>query len=191
MALMADPDTTSDGSETVAAPGAAGWSQEDGEVEYDTGSEPEADRESWSATWGRAGALLMVGLGVAGLIVVAHWALAKPTKPQSPTAATTSAASSAAPAGSAAAPTSIASTPDQDNKYIQALNDRGISFSNNNDAVYNGKLVCQDVDQGMTVPQIVSAFRASNPALGANATAYVAVSVRAYCPQHNDLVAGF
>lgn len=100
-----------------------------------------------------------------------------------PTAPTTASSPSAAPP-------SIASTPDQDNKYIQALNDRGISFANPEAAVYNGKMVCDDIRQGMTVPQIVAAFRASNPALAGDADAYVAISVHAYCPQNGNLVSG-
>jgi hypothetical protein len=90
----------------------------------------------------------------------------------------------------AAAPSSIASTPDQDNKYVQALNDRGISFANPDAAIHNGKLVCDDIRQGMTVPQIIAAFRASNPALGNDANTYVTISVHTYCPQNNDLVGG-
>jgi roadblock/LC7 domain-containing protein len=42
----------------------------------------------------------------------------------------------------------------------------------------------------MTVPQMVAAFRASNPALGGDADNYVAISVHAYCPQNGNLVSG-
>ena len=51
-------------------------------------------------------------------------------------------------------------------------------------------MVCQNIGQGMTVPQVVGEFRSSNPALGADADTYVAISVRAYCPQHDNLVNG-
>jgi len=68
------------------------------------------------------------------------------------------------------------------------LKDRGISFANPEAAIYNGKLVCDDIRLGMTVPQIVTAFRASNPALGGDADNYVAISVHAYCPQNGNLV---
>ena len=46
------------------------------------------------------------------------------------------------------------------------------------------------VRQGMTVPQIVAAFRASNPALASDADTYVTISVHAYCPQNGNLVGG-
>jgi hypothetical protein len=85
----------------------------------------------------------------------------------------------------------ITSTADQDDKYIQALNDKGISFANPGAAIYNGKTVCQNLGQGMTVQEVVSAFRASSPAFSDNANDFVAISVRAYCPQHSNLVAGF
>jgi len=136
--------------------------------------------------------LFVGGLAVAGAIVAAFWVLSPgaappPAKGGAAPASSTTATASAAPSAS---PTSIASTPEQDNNYIQALNDRGISFANPDAAVYNGKMVCEDIRQGMTVPQIVAEFRASNPALGADADAYVTISVHAYCPQHGNLVNG-
>ena len=82
------------------------------------------------------------------------------------------------------------STPDQDNKYIQALNDRGISFANPDAAIANGKLVCSDIGRGVSVPQITAAFRASNPGLADSANTYVTISVQTYCPQNNNLVGG-
>jgi hypothetical protein len=208
MTLMAEPDPAADetvarnSAETVAAPNSAApdavdltWSRDDGD---DIQSAPEVDRQSWRATWRQAGALLMGGLALAGAIVVAFWVLtpntkavqpptALPTPKEGTTSAPTTPATASAPAG---APSSIASTADQDNKYVQALNDQGISFANPEAAVYNGKLVCDDIRHGMTVPQIVAAFRASNPALGGHADTYVAISVHTYCPQNGNLVSG-
>ncbi|BBZ38167.1 DUF732 domain-containing protein [Mycobacterium conspicuum] len=154
----------------------------------DIPDEPAAVGQSWRATWRIAGGLVVAGLVVAGAIVVGRWALTtshSPTNATNPPSPTTS---SAAP--TATAPSSIASTPDQDDKYIQALNDKGISFANPGAAIYNGKTVCQNIGQGMTVQEVATAFRASSPAFSANADDFVAISVRAYCPQHNNLVAG-
>jgi len=147
--------------------------------------------QSWRATWRIAGALVVAGLVLGGAIVVGRWVLTSspsPTTTANPPGPTTSAA---APSATATAPSSIASTPDQDDKYLQSLNDKGISFANPGAAIYNGKTVCQNIGQGMTVQEVVAAFRASSPAFSANANDFVAISVRAYCPQNSNLVAGF
>jgi Protein of unknown function (DUF732) len=207
MTLMAEPVPAADktvglnNDETVAAPNSAApdaadlaWSSNDRD---DTRREPAADRQSWRATWRIAAALLAAGLVLAGAIVFGRSLLTThPKAPAPPPSALPTAKDGATPAptapatGSApsAAPPSIASTPDQDNKYIQALNDRGISFANPDAAVYNGKMVCTDIRQGMSVPQIVAAFRASNPTLGDDANTYVTISVHTYCPQNSNLV---
>jgi hypothetical protein len=154
-------------------------------------SEPAAVRQSWRATWRVAGALLVAGLVLAGAIVLGRWALTtaqSPTKGAKPPPAPTATATVSA---TIAAPPSIASTPDQDDKYLQALKDKGISFANPEAAIYNGKTVCQNIGQGMTVQEVVAAFRASSPAFSNNADDFVAISVRAYCPQNSNLVAGF
>jgi hypothetical protein len=207
MTLMAESVPAADNrvglndAETLAAPNSAApnaadpaWSSND---ETDIQREPAADRQSWRATWRIAAALLAAGLVLAGAIVFGRSLLTTHTKAPAPApsalptakdgatpAPTAPAAGSAPPA---AAP-SIASTPDQDNKYIQALNDRGISFANPDAAIHNGKVVCTDIRQGMSVPQIVAAFRASNPALGDNANTYVTISVHTYCPENSNLV---
>jgi hypothetical protein len=150
---------------------------------------PSEEHQSWGTTLGRAVALLVVGLGLAGAIVVGYWALNSPrtpTKAAPSPAPTPTATTSATPA----APSSIASTPDQDSKYLQDLSDRGISFANPGAAVYNGKTVCQNIGQGMTLPQVLEAFRSSSPAFADNADAFVTISVHAYCPQYNGMVAG-
>ena len=208
MTLMAEPGRAADktaAGKTVSVPNSTptdavdlAWSRrEEGDFQQDipTGiqsgvhSEPADVRQSWRATWRIAGALLVAGLVLAGSIVLGRWALtassnggAKPTP--APTATTTASAT-------AAAPPSIASTPDQDDKYLQALKDKGISFANPEAAVYNGKTVCQNLGQGMTVQEVAAAFRTSSPAFSNNADDFVAISVRAYCPQNSNLVAGF
>lgn len=197
IALMAEPVPAADETvaantaETTAVPDSAipadlAWSRDDDD---EVRAQPATDRQSWLATWRKAGALLLGGLVLAGAIVVGFWLFSPGNKAAQPSpAAPRTPTSSPSPAPTASGP--IASTPDQDNKYVQSLNDRGISFANPEAAVYNGKMVCDDIRQGMTVPQIVDAFRASNPALGGDADAYVAISVRAYCPQHSNLVSG-
>ena len=203
MTPMAEPSPAADETfalnraETVAVPNHAVSDEGDrtSARDYDDAipSEPAADRQSWGATWRKAGLLLMAGFALAGAIVLAFWLLSPSTKssqspaPPKPNSGAAS-APTATPPATATAPPSIVSTPDQDNQYVQTLNDHGISFANPEAAVYNGKTVCEDIRQGLTVPQIVAAFRASNPALAGDADTYVAISVRAYCPQNSNLV---
>jgi Protein of unknown function (DUF732) len=209
MTLMAEPGRAADktaAGKTIGVPNSTptdavdlAWSRrEEGDFEQDipTGiqsdvrSEPADVRQSWRATLRIAGALLVAGLVLAGAIVLGRWALtthsptdgAKP--PPAPTATTTASAT-------AGALPSIASTPDQDDKYLQSLKDKGISFANPEAAIYNGKTVCQNLGQGMTVQEVAAAFRTSSPAFSNNADDFVAISVRAYCPQNSNLVAGF
>lgn len=204
MALMADPGPGAEG-ETAGVPNptptdAVGlaWSgavdREDG-ADYQTGvrseaqsepaSEPADTHQSWRAAWGNAVLLLAAGLVLAGVIVMGGWALASHSESKQVTAAPPP---PTATSTTAAAPSSITSTPDQDSKYLQALQDRGIVFANPDAAVYNGKTVCQNIGQGMSVPQVVAAFRASSPAFSDNADHFVAISVRSYCPQNGNLL---
>jgi hypothetical protein len=208
MTLMAEPGPAADKTvglnrdETVAAPNSAAtdanglaWSSGDDNVVQ---GDPAGDRQSWRATWRIAAALVAAGLVLAGAIVFGRSLLTshtnaapKPTAPSTPkdgaTPAPTAPARGAAPS---AAPSSIVSTPDQDKKYIQALNDRGISFANPDAAIANGKMICDDIRRGVSVPRITDAFRASNPTLADNADTYVTISVHTYCPQNNNLVGG-
>lgn len=203
MAVMAEPGPATDktgaleGDNTAAVPNStptdavdAAWARpddrDDSYLESDILSEPAAPRESWRSTFGRAAALLMVGLGLAGAIVLGHWALTRepsPTKAAQPPPTSTASATVSTPAA-----TSITSTPDQDSKYIQALNDRGIAFANPGAAIYNGKTVCQNVGQGMTLQQVISAFRVASPAFSEHADDFVAISVETYCPQYSNVV---
>ncbi|WP_068175743.1 DUF732 domain-containing protein [Mycobacterium sp. UM_CSW] len=194
MAVMAEPSPAADETfglnraETVAVPNHAASDEADrtSARDYDdVRDEPPEDRQSWSATWRKAAALLMGGLGLAGAIVLVFWFFSPSPKGPQPAAPTPAPTASTAPP-SAAGPSSIVSTPDQDNKYVQDLNDHGISFANPEAAIHNGKVVCDDIRQGMTVPQIVGAFRTSNP--GLDADTYVTISVHAYCPQNANLV---
>lgn len=199
MAHMAEPVPASDeiaaldDGRTAAVPNSvptdaihAAWSRDENRDDPpDAVSDPAV--QSWRTTWGRAAALLLIGLGSAALILVGGWALT--TKKSANNAAVPSSAAepvpqrgTTGPSTAAPAPATIASTPEQDSRYIAALNDRGITFANPDAAIYNGKLVCMNFRQGMTVEQIVAAFRASNPALSNDADDYVAISMRTYCP---------
>jgi len=145
MTLMAEPVPAADENvginraETAAVPNHAAFDPGDRTSPHDyddaTQSNAEVDRQSWRATWRKAAALLAGCLALAGAIVLAFWVLTPQTKgshpppTSSPTPTGGAAPAPTAPATASAPATTqptIASTPDQDNKYIQALNDRGI-----------------------------------------------------------------
>lgn len=147
----------------------------------------EATGQSWSATLRIAGLLVVAGVVLAGAIVLGRWILATDNSPTkaAPSPATTT-LTSAEPANSATAgapSTSVTSSPDQDRRYIQALNNKGITFSNPDTAIANGKLVCSDLARGVTRQAEADAFRQSNPDLASKADDYIDVSIQAYCPQ--------
>jgi hypothetical protein len=198
MAVMAEPSPAGDETfalnraETVAVPHDAAADAADRtsprDYDDDVKGEPADDRQSWSATWRKAGALLIGGLALAGAIILAFWLLNSGSRGPQPAAPKGGASPAPAAPSTTAPPSSIVSTPDQDNKYVQNLNDHGISFANPEAAISNGKMVCSDIGRGVSVPQIVNAFHASNP--GLDAETYVSISVHAYCPQNAKLVGG-
>lgn len=161
----------------------------------DDSSEPATVRQSWRATLRIAGGLIVVGLVIAGAIIFGRWLFITPTKTEQQTAGPGTSAEGASATSSAAGltggPTSITSTADQDKKYIEDLNQQGITFDNPDNAVTNGKMVCDDLRRGVTVPQIISEFKASITNLADKADKYVAISVRSYCSQYDDLVKGY
>lgn len=151
----------------------------------DFDDEPVVD-QPWGLAWSRAAAVLLVCLGVAVVILVANYALRPNTAESGP--------DTAAPVPSsarAATTTTIASTPDQDERYIAALTDHGLEFRNPQDVIVgNGKAVCQSFAANQTAQQIVDQFKSVNPKLAEHANDFVAISVRTYCPEYNVLVAG-
>jgi hypothetical protein len=152
--------------------------------------EPADVDETWMKAWSRAAAVLLTCLALAIVIVVVGWVMSSKA-PDTASAPGTTAASVRTTAPTA---TTIDSTPDQDNNYIAALNEKGIEFSNPSVAVSNGKAACQSFAAGKTVQEIAAEFRDANkdhPQFGAHAEAFIAVSVRAYCPQYSKLVASY
>jgi hypothetical protein len=152
--------------------------------------EPADVDQTWMTAWSRAAAVLLTCLALAIVIVVVGWVMSSKA-PDNASAPGTTAASVRTTAPTA---TTIDSTPDQDSNYIAALNDKGIEFSNPTVAVSNGKAACQSFAAGMTAQQIAAEFRDANkdhPEFSTHAEAFVAVSVRAYCPQYSKLVASY
>jgi hypothetical protein len=152
-----------------------------------------ATGQSWSATLRIAGLLVVAGLVLAGAIVLGRWLLAPASSPpkaapsQAPATLTSPEPATSATAGPT--PTSIPSTPGQDDRYIQSLNDKGITFDKRENAIVNGKQICQDLSKGVPKSEEVEAFRKQvqqgNASLAARAAEYVDISIQAYCPQYH------
>lgn len=143
--------------------------------------------QSWTTAWTRAATVLLICLALAVVIVVAGWLMHENNtsgKAAEPARTTNAPVTTTAPAT-----TTVSSTADQDSRYIAALNDKGIQFANPEAAVFNGKTVCQNIGQGMTVQEVIAQFRSSSPDFAVHAEDFVAISVRAYCPQYSKLVA--
>lgn len=148
---------------------------------------PDDVEQSWTTAWTRAATVLLVCLALAVVIVVAGWLMHQNNtseKAAEPARTTTAPVTTTAPAT-----TTVSSTADQDSRYIASLNEKGIQFANPEAAVFNGKTVCQNIGQGMTVQEVVAQFRSSSPDFAVHAEDFVAISVRAYCPQYSKLVA--
>jgi hypothetical protein len=149
--------------------------------------EPATVDQSWNTAWSRAVALFLVCLGLAVVILVANWALHNSSDQDSTPARTT-----ATPRP--ATTTTVVSTPDQDERYIAALKEKGVVFGDNDQGVSSGKAVCQSFAAGQTMQQVTADFRAANqghPEYTDHAETFVAVSVRTYCPKYNKLVAAY
>jgi Protein of unknown function (DUF732) len=148
--------------------------------------QPAVASQSWSATLRIAGLLLAGGLVLAGAIFLGRWVLTseKSSDNAGPTPGATSATS--APETSAA-PVSIASTPDTDNSYMQALNEKGMAGLEPDKAIATGKQVCQDMYKGVKLATEIGAFREQQRNAGSfladHAEDFVNTSIHAYCPQ--------
>src|ERR1700722_12907012 len=123
-----------DGGQTTAVPNTRptdavelAWSSGDvfGDQEI-VGEEPQGapanDRQSWSATLRIASLLVAGGVLLAGAIVLGRWVL---TSEHSPTKAARPPEASTATPSATGAPISITSSPDQDNRFTQALTENG------------------------------------------------------------------
>lgn len=170
--------------DTAAAPTTGAAPEIDTAREY----EVTAEYQSWRVFGGSAAALLTVGVGIGAAILLGWFTLAHRHPDQPGAAATPPPAGLTTRSAPTAAPPSTLQSPDLDSVFLGNLHDRGISFTNPDAAVYNGKMVCTNLGGGMTVQQVVEALQSSSPALGDRTTAYVAVSIRTYCPKYDAVL---
>jgi hypothetical protein len=90
---------------------------------------------------------------------------------------------SAAAAISTAAP-AYADVDGNDQAFLVALNQAGLTYLNPDRAIAVGKTVCNLVDQGMPGVEIVKNLQELNPGFEDNGAAkFTAIAASAYCPK--------
>jgi hypothetical protein len=86
----------------------------------------------------------------------------------------------AALAGAGAA---SAVNPDRD--FLDDVASIGISYTSDKDAVFDGKLVCQRLDQGVDPNDVLADYRTASPDVSVKqAKGFILAAAGAYCPEH-------
>ena len=72
-----------------------------------------------------------------------------------------------------------------DKAFLAELQQAGLTYQDPNNAVAAGKSVCQLVDEGKSVGEIITELRNRNPSFqGTSAAKFTALAAAAYCPQY-------
>ncbi|OOK81916.1 hypothetical protein BZL30_1102 [Mycobacterium kansasii] len=210
MALMPEPvpaseETAALGGETAALPDSAptnavhtAWSHSDQPDQPDESDQPDASQDvrdddrtsaieaavqTWGTTWGRAAALLLLGIGIAVLIVVGGWALTTEKSPARVRSHPRLRRRRRPPHGDHRAGSHDHRLDPGAGQRIHSVTQRPRHhLRQSRRRRLQRQVGLPELSPGMTVDQIVAAFRASNPALSSNAEDYVAISMRTYCP---------
>jgi hypothetical protein len=75
--------------------------------------------------------------------------------------------------------------PDPDARFLDALNNAGITFHNGPDAINIGRRVCQLMDQGHPQPDVIKSMAQQNSGFTDDgATKFTQIAESVYCPQH-------
>ncbi|WP_369829594.1 DUF732 domain-containing protein [Mycobacterium sp. E787] len=71
-----------------------------------------------------------------------------------------------------------------DDAFIASLHAAGITFPDPGPAIGAGRWVCQAVEKGTQMADVVKTVQAQNPGLhGDNAARFTAIAANVYCPQ--------
>jgi Protein of unknown function (DUF732) len=71
-----------------------------------------------------------------------------------------------------------------DDTFLRALSAKGIKFEAPAKALIAGHEVCDELDNGKSVAQVVSAVQGNTNLDGYHAGYFVGAAIRAYCPEH-------
>lgn len=70
-----------------------------------------------------------------------------------------------------------------DERFLRALSEAGVEYSDPQQAIEAGKAVCQSIDEGNTIDQTVRGVKNANPYLSqTKAAQFVAIARATYCP---------
>jgi Protein of unknown function (DUF732) len=75
--------------------------------------------------------------------------------------------------------------PNADASFLEAVKQAEITFSDSNSAVTAGKTVCEFLDQGKSMADVVALVMQQNSAISnVSAAKFTAIAASAYCPQY-------
>jgi hypothetical protein len=75
--------------------------------------------------------------------------------------------------------------PNADASFLEAVKQADITFSDSNSAVTAGKTVCEFLDQGKSMADVVALVMQQNSAISnVSAAKFTAIAASAYCPQY-------
>lgn len=81
--------------------------------------------------------------------------------------------------------------PSSDAGFVEAVKQAGITFTDSSSAVTAGKTVCEFMDQGKSMIDVIALVMQQNSGISnVNAAKFTAISESAYCPQHLPLAGG-
>ena len=75
--------------------------------------------------------------------------------------------------------------PTADASFLEAVKQADITFTDSNSAVTAGKTVCEFLDQGKAMADVVALVMQQNSGISTvSAAKFTAIAASAYCPQH-------
>lgn len=77
-------------------------------------------------------------------------------------------------------------TPQQDGKFLFSLGEAGFGYESATDVIIAGHLVCDLLDHGGTVNDVVVELLRNTPLDRAYALKFAAISIANYCGRHGD-----
>lgn len=72
-----------------------------------------------------------------------------------------------------------------DYRFLEAIDEAGIAYDTGDDAIYDGKFVCQRLDEGADADTVLAEYEAASPELTTRqAKDFILAAADAYCPEY-------